>query len=208
MIASAHAWPGRLLIASLVFLIAIAPSSAQSNRSLVLASDGAWHLRSHIPLGADALVLEPSHRLVQVMATAEAPGFAGWTLRTQGQHPVLLDGSGQRVQSLPRSITFRVTVSARNNFSSSDSMPFTSTKSLDEFLLDMHFSVQIFRGIEMRPVNATRQWMIGIPADESADERIYRASFDLGDARPDDRIVLLVTDGSGARITKFHLEFL
>jgi hypothetical protein len=72
----------------------------------------------------------------------------------------------------------------------------------------MHFTAQIFRGMEMRTVNPTRQWMIGVPADESSDERIYRASFDLGDVRPDDRIVLLVTDASGARLSKFHLEFL
>lgn len=47
-----------------------------------------------------------------------------------------------------------------------------------------------------------------VPADEASDERIYGTSFSLGDVRADDRIVLLVTDGKGTRLTKFHLEFL
>ena len=50
--------------------------------------------------------------------------------------------------------------------------------------------------------------MIGVPLDETSDERIYRSTFNLDGVRPDDRLVLLVTDGKGARLTKFHLEFL
>ena len=60
----------------------------------------------------------------------------------------------------------------------------------------------------MRQVMPIKAELIGIPADEPSEERIYRATFNLGDIRPDDRIVLLVTDGSGARLSKFHLEFL
>jgi hypothetical protein len=75
-------------------------------------------------------------------------------------------------------------------------------------LLDLHFTVQIFRGMEMHEVQPTRSWMIGIPADEPSNERIYRTSFNFEDLRPDDRIALLVTDGRGRRLSKFHLEFL
>ena len=198
----------RLTLLSLAIPLAILPCIAQSNHSTTLTPGGIWHLRSRVPLGTDALLLQPSHRVVAFLASAEAPGFAGWTLRLQDKRPVLLDSSGQPVQTLPRSITFRVTASARQTLADSNPMPFDYSKSLDDFLLDMHFSVQIFRGMEMRSLTPTRQWMIGIPAEESSDERIYRVSFDLGDVRPDDRIVLLVTDASGTRLTKFHLEFL
>jgi hypothetical protein len=189
-------------------LAVLAPCRGQSNRSIVLASNGGWHLHSRIPLGVEALLLEPSHRVIQMMASAEAPAFAGWTLRTMNNQPVLLDSSGKAVHALPRSVTFRITASARQRLANSDPMPLDCAKGVDDFLLDLHFTVQIFRGMQMRGVNPIRQWMIGVPADESFDERIYRASFDLGDVRPDDRIVLLVTDGSGTRLTKFHLEFL
>lgn len=194
-------------VASAALLIAMPPSNAQ-NRSLVLDSGGVWHLHSRIPLGVESLVLEPSHRVIQMLASAEAPGFAGWTMRVKNDQPVLLDASGQPARTLPRLITFRVTVSARDMLLNADPLPFDWNKSVDEFLLNMRFKAQVFRGMEMRGLNPTRQWMIGVPADESSDERIYRASFDLGDVRPDDRIVLLVTDASGARLIKFHLEFL
>jgi hypothetical protein len=62
--------------------------------------------------------------------------------------------------------------------------------------------------MQMRDVMPLKAEMIGIPADEPSEERIYRATFNVGDIRPDDRIVLLVTDGAGARLSKFHLEFL
>lgn len=197
-----------LSIALLALASAMLPSNAQLNRSMVLDPGGAWHLRSRIPLGTEALLLQPSHRVVEMLASAEAPAFAGWTLRVQDKQPVLLDSAGHPVRLLPRVMTFRVTVSARDNFANSEPMPFDCAKNVEEFLLDMHFSVQIFRGMEMRSVKPTRQSMIGVPADESSDERIYRVSFDLGEVRPDERIVLLVTDASGARLTKFHLEFL
>jgi hypothetical protein len=60
----------------------------------------------------------------------------------------------------------------------------------------------------MREIHPTRAWMIGIPSDEPSDERIYRVSFNFDDVRTSDRVVLLVRDGNGARLTKFHLEFL
>jgi hypothetical protein len=193
-----------LLMSSLALLTL----SAQSNRTAMLTTQGTWHLHSRIPLGSDAILLQPSHRLIAILATAEAPEFEGWNLKEQDQRPVLLDVSGKPVNTLPKTISFRVTVSTRDKFATSEPMPFECTKSLNDFLLDMHFQMQIFRGMEMRQVKTLKAEMIGIPADEPSDERIYRATFNLGDVRPDDRIVLVVTDGSGARLSKFHLEFL
>lgn len=196
-----------LLAVSVAIPTLILPCRGQSNRAVELAS-GTWHIHSHIPLGADLLLLQPANKMVEMLASAEAPAFAGWTVQVRNKQPVLLDSAGHHVQALPNSITFRVTVSTHNKLANPDPMRFDCAKSLDDFLLDLHFRAQVFRGMEMRTVAPTRQWLIGVPADESADERIYRVSFNLGNVRPDDRVVLLVTDGSGARITKFHLEFL
>ena len=198
----------RLSFAALIVLMTIVPIAAQSNRATMMMAGGAWHLHSRVPLGSDTLLLQPSHRIVEMLATAEAPEFEGWTLDPRQSKPMLLDVAGKPVRALPRSITFRVTVSTRDRFADSEPMPIDSAKSLNDFLLDMHFSVQVFRGMTMREVQPAKAWMIGIPADESSDARIYRARFDVGEIRPDDRIVLLVTDGSGRRLTKFHLEFL
>lgn len=203
-----RSWRRKFGFALLTVAAAILPLAAQSDRSEMLLGGGAWHLHSRVPLGGDSLLLQPGHRVVQMLATAEAPEFEGWSLIARQNKPALINASGKAVQSLPGSIVFRVTVGTRDRLGDPNPMPFTCTKSLNDFLLDMHFRVQVFRGMAMREIRPTRTWMIGIPADETSDERIYRTSFNLGDIRPDDRIVLLVTDGAGARLSKFHLEFL
>ena len=185
-----------------------APLDAQSDRASILLGGGAWHLHSRIPLGYDSLLLHPARRAVQILASAEVPELEGWTLTERSNKVVLLDASHKPVQLLPKSITFRVTVGTRDKFIDSNPLPIDCEKTLNDFLLDMHFQLQVFRGMEMRSLEPIRTWMIGVPADEASDERIYRSTFDLRDVRPDDRLVLLVTDGSGARVTKFHLEFL
>jgi hypothetical protein len=152
--------------------------------------------------------MQPARRPVQVLATAEAPQFEGWKLESRHENAVLLDVSGKPVTELPRVINFRVTVSARDRVIDSNPLPVETTKDLNQFLLDVHFRLQVFRGMNMRELGPVSTKLIGIPADELSDERIYRASFDIGSVRPDDRIVLLITDGAGNRISKFHLEFL
>jgi hypothetical protein len=189
-------------------LLAASFMLAQSDHTAMLLAGGTWHLHKRIPLGSEALVLEPSHRAIQVLATAEAPQFEGWKLEGRSGNPALIDVSGKRVEQLPRTITFRVTLSARDKVLDSNPLPVESKKSLNEFLLDVHFRLQVFRGMDMRELRPAAAKIIGIPADELSDERIYRVSFDVGNTRPDDRIVLLITDGAGNRISKFHLEFL
>ena len=196
------------LALGIAFLLTMVNLNAQSNHTATLMAGGTWHLHKRIPLGSEALVLQSAHRPIQILATAEAEQFEGWRLESRSGDPVLLDVSGKPVKELPRAISFRVTVSARDRLLDSNPLPVQSDKNLNEFLLDMHFTLQIFRGIEMREIHPTTTRMMGIPAEESSDERIYRASFDVGSVKPDDRIVLLITDGSGHRISKFHLEFL
>lgn len=193
---------------SILFSLAIASVNAQSDRTATMLAGGAWHLHSRIPLGYDSILLHPGGHSVQILASAEVPELEGWTLTERSTRAVLLDASQKPVRLLPKSITFRVTVGTRDKFIDTNPMPVDCEKTLNDFLLDMHFQLQVFRGMEMRQLEPVKTWMIGVPADEPSDERVYRSTFDAGDVRPDDRIVLLVTDGSGRRLTKFHLEFL
>ena len=201
----------RLTVGSILFvsLILVCPLAAQSNHAATLGMDGgSWHLHSRVPLGFDALLLLPSRLSVQILASAEAREFEGWTLLQRENKLALLDAADRPVQRLPKSITFRVTAGTRDKFLDPNPMPFDCTKELNDFLLDMHFQMQIFHGMQMRQLAPMKTWMIGVPADEPSDERVYRSTFNLEDVRPDDRIVLLITDGNGNRLTKFHLEFL
>jgi len=200
--------PLSILVLLLGFATVMIPVAAQSNHANTLLEGGAWHLHSRVPLGFESLLLRPSRIPVELLASAEVPEFEGWTLASRERRIVLLDGDGRPVQTLPKSITFRITAGTRTRFFDSDPMPFDSTKTLNEFLLDMHFHLQVFRGMQMRQLEPVRTWMIGVPLEETSDERIYRSTFSLDGVRPDDRLVLLVTDGKGTRLTKFHLEFL
>jgi hypothetical protein len=87
-------------------------------------------------------------------------------------------------------------------------LPLDVSQDLNSFLLGLHFEAEIFRGMQMRRLQPVSAAMIGVPATESSDERIYRVKFNVGNVRPDDRIALIVTDANGQRLTKFHLEFL
>jgi hypothetical protein len=200
----------RLSVGILLSLLSmgIVPLGAKSNHAATLLAGGAWHLHSRVPLGLEALLLRPSRLAVQMLASAEVPEFEGWTLTERDNKVVLLDATGHLVQTLPKSITFRVTVGTRDKFFDSDPVPLDCTKALNDFLLDLHFRVQVFRGMQMRQLEPVKTWMIGVPAGEASDERVYRSTFNFEGVRPDDRIVLLVTDGDGNRLTKFHLEFL
>lgn len=201
----------RLIVAAVLLLLAfvILPLRAQSNHAATLLAGGAWHLHSRVPLGFEGLLLRPSKLAVEILASAEVPEFEGWILTERENKIVLLDDAGRTVQVLPKSMTFRVTVGTRDKFVlDSAPMPTDCTKTLNDFLLDMHFQVQVFRGLQMRQFEPVKTWMIGVPAEETSDERVYRSTFDLQDVRPEDRIVLLITDSDGNRLTKFHLEFL
>jgi hypothetical protein len=181
---------------------------AQSNHAVILRSEGTWHLHARIPLGSDTLKIQQSSQLITLLATAESPEFEGWSLDGLRSTPVLLDVSHKPVHALPKSISFRVTASARDRMEDGNPLQVESAETLDQFLLGLHFRVQVFRGMQKREIEPASTRLIGVPADEQSDERIYRTNFNLGDVRPDDRIVLLVLDSAGHRLTKFHLEFL
>jgi len=187
---------------------ALVPIAAESNHAAMLLAGGTWHLHSRIPLGSDSLLLQPGHHVVEMLASAESPEFEGWRLQSEKRNAMLLDGSGTPVHTLPSSISFRVTVGTRDKLADANPMPWECSKNLNDFLLDVHFEIQVFRGMEKREVGPAKVTMIGVPAEEPSDERIYDVSFNLGEVRPDDRIVLLLLDGSGRRLSKFHLEFL
>lgn len=192
----------------LLVCVTLVSLHAQSNHAEMLLAGGSWHLHARIPLGSDALLLHPGNELVEILASAEAPEFEGWSLQGREKRVVLLNRSGKPVDALPKTISFRVTAGTRDKLADANPMPMDCSKSLNDFLLDLHFQLQVFSGMQMREVKPSATSMIGVPADESSDERIYKVTFNLQDAKPDDRIVLLITNSEGTRLSKFHLEFL
>jgi hypothetical protein len=197
-------------VAAIVALatVCVLMGHAQISNRTALAGNIVWKLRSRIPLGTDSLLLQPSKRIVHLVASAEAPAFEGWKVVPRKDRPVLLDASDKPVHALPSTIAFRVTAGTLDKVLDEQPMPTPVAQDLNTFLLSLQFEVQVFRGMEMRTVKPVNTQMIGIPADEVADERIYHIKFDVGELKPEDRIVLLILDSAGNRLSKFHLEFL
>lgn len=197
-----------VVLGIIVTVLAAGYMVGQASKQSVTRASQAWHLHSRVPLGSDTLLLNPSHQVVSILALAESPQFEGWSLALNQQKPALLDVSGKPVQALPRLVTFRVTAGTRDKVMDGNPLPLDVSQDLNSFLLGLHFQAEVFRGMQMRRLQPVSAAMIGVPATEASNERIYRVKFNFGSVRPDDRIVLIVTDASGQRLTKFHLEFL
>lgn len=77
-----------------------------------------------------------------------------------------------------------------------------------DFLRKLTFVARVFHRGEVRSSSlaptALRQ--VGVPPEIPANERVYRASFDVGELSVDDHVVLEVNDSEGTPVTKFFLQ--
>ncbi len=164
-----------------------------------------YHAR--IPMGSETFAVKPWKSVLTVLASAENPRFEGWRREQHGDKEILFDGSGQPVRHFPDHLNFRISVGTRTHLSDDDH-PFALNAKLpvNDYLLHLKFRVKIFHGLRETIIEPENVALIGVPADVSYDERIYRASFDLPTVPIEDRIVLEVLAPHGERLCKFHLD--
>jgi hypothetical protein len=191
--------------------LALATTGLAAGPAASVAKSSLWEYDFHsvVPLGADALRLEPAKKTVYLMASAESAEFEGLRRTERNNHVTVLDPNGQEARDFPQTIDFRVTVSAKKKKLSEEDLepyPVRASGSVNDYLLKLGFRVKIFRGIEMRVLEPNEVKLIGVPSDVPYDERVYRVSFDVGKVPLTDRIVLEVLDPGGERVSKFHLE--
>ena len=196
----------RYAILGLTLLLAVAGAAAgpASKSSL-------WEYDFHsvVPLGSDALRLEPARKTVYLMAAAESAGFEGLRRHSEGNDVVVTGADGRPVREYPSGVDFRVTASTKKNKlqdADVDPYPVRAEGSVNDYLLKLGFRLKVFHGIEMRELEPTLVKLIGVPGDVPYNERVYRVSFALGKVPLEDRIVLEVLDPAGERVSKFHLE--
>jgi hypothetical protein len=79
---------------------------------------------------------------------------------------------------------------------------------MNSFLLGMNFRLKIYRGLKVSVMKPERVHLIGVPADQPFEERVYKVAFDTNEIPLDARLVLEVTGPDGARLSRFHLEVL
>lgn len=161
-----------------------------------------------VPLGMESLELLPSHRLVNLLASATSSEFEGMERRPSRGHVVLLTDRGRNVRYFPEQVDFRVSATTEGHGFDPDPLPVETQIAPSEFLLGLHFRLKVFHGLDSFYLEPESVEQIGEPADVPASERIYVAHFALRNLPVSDRLLLEVLDPSGARITRFHLDLL
>jgi hypothetical protein len=172
-----------------------------------------WELAYHsvVPLGQDAILLEPGNHALFFLASAESIDFEGWRQIYNENRTSLLAADGHPVEHYPRFVDFRITASARRHVLPGLQPLLVDCESqciqtVNDYLLHLQFRVKIFRALHFRELAPKIVEIIGMPPDVPCDERIFRVSFDLGEVPVADRIVLEVLSPAGDRLTRFHLD--
>jgi len=198
----------------LTLLTLTAPLSARKAPTKKSADTLDLVLGPQIPLGVNDFFLgseqqTPARQTLYVMSTAQSPRFAGWHLVEKNARTVVLAPDGSPVRHFPSELEFRVSASAMDDPFVSEYRDFLDLGDgdLNQFLLGLQFRVKIFHGLDVTAVWPRSVRMIGMPAEVSYPERIYRVSFSLPSVPIDDRIVLEVLTPRGDRMCKFHLDF-
>jgi hypothetical protein len=165
------------------------------------------HVSGRIPLGSDTLSLSSDQRNLSVMASAEAAQLGTITVFEHKGHRYIVNGRGEPVEHLPSHLTFRVTASTLLNLSEKP-LRIDSKKPVQEVLKGLTFVARIFRPgeLEAKTVRPTSVRSVGIPLNIGADERVYRASFDVGAVSINDHVVLEVNTSDGTPVSKFFLQ--
>ncbi len=169
-----------------------------------------------MPLGVEAIRLEKAgdkntktKKTVYLLASVENQTLDGLSVTRAPHHGRVKRVDGSEVSTYPDALDFRVTATAiGNEFEGVDSYTLKTRQSLNDFLLGLKFRLKIFRGLEMVQMKPANVKLIGVPAYEPYEERVYRVSFETPKIPLDARIVLEIFSADGQRVTRFHLEML
>jgi len=171
---------------------------------------------SVVPLGVEAIVLQPAKTRIALLATAECPGLEGvrrvfWQPQESGDGGVsgkVYGKDGKPMTYFPRRISFRVTATAREKLIELDPFDVESNMDLNQYLLGLTFKLRAYHGIDVRNLTATKVQLLGPPAKVPYDARSFRVAFNLDKVSIEDRLVLELWSPDGQRLAKFHLELL
>jgi hypothetical protein len=199
----------RCLAALVIAILVLAlPGPAQDT-----GSEFVFH--SVVPLGVEAIVLQPAKTRIALLATAECPGLEG--VRRVFWQPDNGDGGvggkvyakdGKQMTYFPRHISFRVTATAREKLVELDPFDVPSNMDLNQYLLGLTFKLRAYHGINARDLTASKVQLLGPPAKVPYDARSYRIAFNLDKVSVEDRLVLELWSPDGQRLAKFHLDLL
>jgi hypothetical protein len=120
----------------------------------------------------------------------------------------VIAADGARMQQFPHQFSFRITASLRKIVLDPPLHSVTVAEDPDDLLLKLKFRVKAYHGLEVREITPESVEMIGIPADITADERVYRVHVSIDDMPVTDRVVLEVLSPEDKVLTHFPFTLL
>ena len=183
---------------------------------LVLAPVLAWPgsldpktgMRAATPAGYKVIQLQPSGAVVWLLALIECPQIQGAHRVSHGLNSRVVLADGTRLRRFPRRFSFRVTASLRKMILEAPSLSLNYGRNPQDMLLGLKFKLRDYSALVATSFHPQSVRMIGMPADVSYDERVYRVSFDVGDRPVTDRFLLEVYSPEGERLGRFCFELL
>jgi len=191
--------------------IVLQPALLRAGAGDDLADDQelAFFFHNPVPLGVDAVRLQPMKKTVYILASAENPSLDGVHIFRSPHKGRVVRVDGSAVKYYPDNLDFRVTAtSIPSDFLGVEPYETETKQDINTFLLGMKFKLKVFRGLTMKELKPKNIKLIGVPAQQDFNERVYRVSFDTPEIPVDARLVLEVFDATGARLTRFHFEML
>jgi hypothetical protein len=165
-------------------------------------------LHSAMPAGYEVLTLKPSNLNLSIMGLIECPEIEGAQHVSEGLKSKVIAADGASMQEFPHHFSFRVTASLRKIVLDAPLHSVNIEDDPNDLLLKLRFRIKAYRGLEVREITPESIEMIGIPADVTADERVYRVSVNIGDMPVTDRFVLEVLSPQDTVLTHFPFSLL
>jgi hypothetical protein len=165
-------------------------------------------LHSAMPAGYDVMQLKPSGMLLSLMGLIECTEVEGAQHVAAGSKSKLLSADGEVIRRFPRHFSFRITASLRKILLDPPEHSLEFAGDPRDLLLHLRFRIKAYNGLEMREIASESIDLIGMPADVSYDERIYRVRVKTGDMPVTNRIVIEVLSPEGEVLTHFPFDLL
>ena len=165
-------------------------------------------MRAATPAGYKVIQLQPSGAVVSLLALIECPQIKGAHRVSRGLNSRVVLADGTRLRRFPRRFSFRITASLRKMILEAPSLSLKYGRNPQDLLVGLKFKLRDYSALVATSFHPKSVRMIGMPADISYDERVYRVSFDIGDRPVTDRFLLEVYSPDGERLGRFCFELL
>lgn len=165
-------------------------------------------LHSAMPAGYEVVTLKPSGVNLSLMGLIECPELEGAQQVLQGSRSKLVSADGERIEKFPRHFSFRITASLRKIVLDGPVSSVNIADTPQDLLLKLRFRVKAYNGLDVREIVPQSIELIGMPADVSYDERVYRVDVNIDDAPITTRFVIEILSPQGELLTHFPFSVL